>query len=363
LTFITVALHTKERALVRIESIKIKGFRNFRSTVTLDELADINVLHGENNSGKSNVIDAIELAFTLLGDLAMHQWPDRQFEKWLGLRPSDVFPIERPEGSAEFVMRVALDRTEEAHIADTTGTHGLRSVGSIELELLLARSNGTWRWASTVLPSHGRNTDAVIARTIKRGAPPYASEESMAFLALPRLRSAYGGPHGREVVPAWALEALIDSHDARDTKKHQLWQRFNDIVVAGLRDVIGEGPVVPRFDPRTERVLLEHHTASGPIVCERLGGGVQRIIAMAGALLASSAHIVAIEEPEADLHHGMQLRLRDMFRRIVTDELGPKQLLLVSHSPVFVATMHGYHFRSTAQGPKVERSAVPKVSV
>ncbi len=348
---------------MRIESIKIKGFRNLRAALSLDELADINVVHGENNSGKSNIVDAIELAFSMLGDLAMHQWPDRQFEKLLGLRPSDVFPVEALDGSMEIVLRVALDPNEGAHIADTTGTLALRSGGSVELELLLARSNATWRWASTVKPSYGRATDAVVARTIKRGVPPYATDDSMAFVALPRLRAAYGGHNGREVVAPWLLEALLDAHDARDAKKHRLWQRFNDVVVAGLRDVIGEGQVVPRYDPRTEKVLLEHHTPAGPIACERLGGGVQRVIAMAGSLLASSAHIVAIEEPEADLHHGMQLRLRDIFRRIIADELGPKQLLLVSHSPVFVATMHGYQIRSTPQGPRIERSTAAKVSV
>ncbi len=348
---------------MRIESIKIKGFRNLRSAVALEELADINVIHGDNNVGKSNVIDAIELAFSLLGDLAMHQWPDRQFEKLRGLRPTDVFPTDALDGSAEIVLRVALDADEGAHIADSTGTLALRSGGSVELELLLARSNGTYRWASTVKPSYGRATDAVVARTIKRGVPPYPSEDSTAFIALPRLRAAYGGATGREVVPAWLLEALLDAHDARDAKKHRLWQRFNDVVVAGLRDVIGDGQVVPRYDARTEKVLLEHHTATGPVVCERLGGGVQRVIAMAGSLLASSAHVVAIEEPEADLHHGMQLRLRDIFRRILADELGPKQLLLVSHSPVFVATMHGYQLRASAQGPRIERSAAAKVSV
>lgn len=348
---------------MRIESIKIKGFRNFRSAISLDELADINVIHGENNSGKSNVIDAIELAFALLGDLAMHQWPDRQFDKLLGLRPSDVFPIDALDGSVEILLRVQLDPDEGAHIADTTGTLALRSGGSVELELLLARSNASFRWASTVKPSYGRATDAVVARTIKRGAPPYASDASTAFVALPRVRGAYGGQHGREVIPLSLLEQLLDSHDSRDVREHRLWQRFNDVVVAGLRDVIGEGQVVPRYDPRTEKVLLEHHTPAGPVSCDRLGGGVQRVMAMAGAMLASKAHILAVEEPEADLHHSMQLRTRDIFRRIIADELGPRQLLLVSHSPVFVATMHGYQVRSSAQGPKVERSTATRVSV
>jgi hypothetical protein len=347
---------------MRIDSIRVKGFRNFRQSVTLDELADINVLHGENNTGKSNLVDAIELAFALLGDLAMHQWPDRQMEKLLGLRPIDVLPVEAQEGSVEIVLRVSLDPAEGEHIADTTGTLALRSGGSVELELLLARSAGTFRWNSSVRPSYGRSTDAVVARTIKRGAPPY-KDDSCAFLSMPSLRSAYGGAEGRDAVPQETLAALLDSHDARDAKEHRLWQRFSDVVVAGLREHLGEGQVRPRYEPRTERVALELHSPNGAVPIERLGGGVQRVIAMAGSLLVSKAQIVAIEEPEADLHHALQLRLRDIFKRIIADELGPKQLLLVSHSPVFVATSHGYLLRSTTNGPRIERSTAAKSSV
>jgi hypothetical protein len=202
---------------MRIDSIRVKGFRNFRQPVSLEELTDINVLHGENNTGKSNLIDAIELAFALLGDLAMHQWPDRQMEKLLGLRPIDVFPVEAQEGSVEIVLRVSLDPAEGEHIADTTGTLALRSGGSVEIELLLARSANAFRWNSSIKPSYGRNTDAVVARTIKRGAPPY-KDDSCAFLSMPSLRSAYGGAEGRDTVPQGVLAALLDSHDARDAK-------------------------------------------------------------------------------------------------------------------------------------------------
>jgi hypothetical protein len=348
---------------LRIDSIRLRGFRNLRQAIALEEMADINVIHGENNVGKSNLVDAIELAFALLGDLAMHQWPDRQMEKLLGLRPVDVLPVEAPEGTMELTLRVKLDPAEGEHIAETTGAQTLRSGGSVELELILARSAGAFRWHSVVTPSYGRATDAVVARTIKRGPPPYKSEDACAFLSMPSLRSAYGGPTGRDVVSQALLTTLLDAHDARDAREHKLWQRFSDVVVAGLRDSMGEGQLVPKYDPRSERVTLELHSPSGAIPVERLGGGVQRVIAMAGSLLASKAQIVAIEEPEADLHHSLQLRLRDIFKRIIADELGPKQLLLVSHSPVFVATSHGYAVRNSPQGPRIERSSSAKPHV
>jgi hypothetical protein len=347
---------------VRIDSIRVKGFRNFRSPVSLDELAAVNVIHGENNVGKSNLVDAVELAFLLLGDLAMHQWPDRQMEKLYGLRPVDIFAVEDPEGSAEVVLRVHFDADEGAHIADTTGVLALRARGAVELELLVARSGGTFRWASTVKPSYGRPVDAVVARTVKRGSPPHREDKS-AFLSLPKLRAAYGGETGRDVLSQGLLRSLLDAHDARDAREHRLWQRFNEIVVGGLKDFLGDGQLLPRYDPRTERVVLELHSGAGAIPIERLGGGLQRVLAMTGQLLATDAQIVAIEEPEADLHHGLQLRLREVFKRIVADEIGPKQLLLVSHSPVFVATMHGYQLRNGAQGARVERTTAPKVSV
>ena len=46
---------------MKLRSFSVQGFKNFEQEVRLDELGDINVIHGENNVGKSNLLQAIDL--------------------------------------------------------------------------------------------------------------------------------------------------------------------------------------------------------------------------------------------------------------------------------------------------------------
>jgi predicted ATPase len=55
---------------MKIERFEVKGFKNLRQNVVLDDLAGVNVIHGENNVGKSNLLQAMDLFFWLLGELA-----------------------------------------------------------------------------------------------------------------------------------------------------------------------------------------------------------------------------------------------------------------------------------------------------
>ncbi|MBK6534710.1 MAG: AAA family ATPase [Deltaproteobacteria bacterium] len=52
---------------MKIERFEVKGFKNLRQSAVLDELAGVNVIHGENNIGKSNLLQAMDLFFWLLG--------------------------------------------------------------------------------------------------------------------------------------------------------------------------------------------------------------------------------------------------------------------------------------------------------
>jgi AAA15 family ATPase/GTPase len=53
-------------AVVLIKELSIKGFKNLTDRVMFAELGRINVIHGENNVGKSNVLEAMHLLFELL---------------------------------------------------------------------------------------------------------------------------------------------------------------------------------------------------------------------------------------------------------------------------------------------------------
>src|SRR5262245_22034561 len=52
---------------MQLRSFKVQGFKNFRQPVVLEDLGPINVLHGANNVGKSNLLQAIELFFVVIG--------------------------------------------------------------------------------------------------------------------------------------------------------------------------------------------------------------------------------------------------------------------------------------------------------
>src|SRR4051812_25023641 len=54
---------------MRLEWFEVQSYKNFRAPVRLADLGRFNVLHGDNNVGKSNLLEAIGLLFVALGAL------------------------------------------------------------------------------------------------------------------------------------------------------------------------------------------------------------------------------------------------------------------------------------------------------
>jgi AAA15 family ATPase/GTPase len=51
---------------MRLSSFRVRGFKNLTREVVLEDLGPVNVLHGPNNVGKSNVLQAMQMFFRLL---------------------------------------------------------------------------------------------------------------------------------------------------------------------------------------------------------------------------------------------------------------------------------------------------------
>ncbi len=344
---------------MRLEGLRIKGFRGFRDGITFESFDALNVISGENNIGKSNVLAAIELAYLLLGDVAMHQWPDRQIEKMLGLKPSDIFTVDTSEGTVEFHLQFSFDTAELASLEASTGLEYFREKTHVEIEIILHRSAGMYRWASAIRPSFGRSADNQIAKMATYGLAGAKSEER-AFSILPVHRAPMGQESSSAILPQKILVPLLECKESHDLLRRGRWLRFNDAVNM-MRDVLGKGDVVPSLDA-TGKVLLHIVNPSGAIPVERAGAGAQRTLAIIAMLTTSPTPIMAIEDPEVGLHHSLQIRLRDVFRRLVADHDLPGQIFVTSHSPVFIASIHGYALRHGMDGPRAERSFVPQVS-
>jgi hypothetical protein len=89
-----------------------------------------------------------------------------------------------------------------------------------------------------------------------------------------------------------------------------------------------------------------------------LGTGVQQLAALLGHLLMANASIIAIEEPELNLRYTLQVRLRDLLRRVIGTQAGPSQVFLASHSPAFEVGDTFYAMRPTPQGPTLDKRPV-----
>jgi predicted ATP-dependent endonuclease of OLD family len=115
--------------MIRVKSVQIKGFRGIREGAVRD-FADVNLLVGRNNSGKSTVVEAIHR----LASAVSNNSPDP-----IGRR-SEVWSLVRGEnGLVPSEIWYKLDQTQPISIAVDLGTPD--SVDSERIALTLPGRN------------------------------------------------------------------------------------------------------------------------------------------------------------------------------------------------------------------------------
>jgi AAA15 family ATPase/GTPase len=89
---------------MQLKKFSVKGFKNFQTELTLENMGAIVVIHGENNVGKSNLLESMQLFFQLLLVQKFEQstpitWikkvPFSELEEQ-GFYPGDLFNLEIP---------------------------------------------------------------------------------------------------------------------------------------------------------------------------------------------------------------------------------------------------------------------------
>lgn len=88
---------------MHLSRLSVRGYKNLTREIVLDGLGAVHVLHGENNVGKSNVLESLSLLFHLLsstidprGTLPLGRWCDlapETFATTTGLELADVFNL------------------------------------------------------------------------------------------------------------------------------------------------------------------------------------------------------------------------------------------------------------------------------
>jgi hypothetical protein len=357
---------------MRLRSFEVRGFKNLTQSVKLEGLGPINVIHGPNNVGKSNLLQAIRLFFYFVGIRLGEELP---FEveggvpvtqadfKAVGLEPTEIFNLEKPTP----ITLTAEIETELGELAQAgldpmrLPVERVRIMMKLHYDGMLVKyqlqsfvfANGADAVSSMgTLGSKRREFVRQFVRFLSRNLSfRTQTVDRFALIGIDRLSD-------QEL----AL-ALYDAKESAELEEARRWERFLD-AMSSFRDILGEGTFIVTYDRKASKASLSYQTSFARIPLRLLGSGIQQIVSLIGHLLMTNATLVAIEEPELNLRYTLQERLRDVFsQKLVGVPGGLSQLFLTSHSPAFESGPHFYLMEPTSEGPRISAHKVEQARV
>lgn len=380
---------------MRLRWFEVEGYKNVRTRLRLDELGDINVLHGDNNVGKSNLLEAIGLFFLLVralreearggpglrerytrrarraADAVTGRSAARSFDYFatLGFPPDDIFDLHgaRPiRLSAQVELQSGdLDTEDPAWMGQPIEL--ALGLERREDELLITLVHAARADGVTLSSEGGEAANDDLARVLdrigpRRGpagpAPRFAliraDRTVLTEIASPRLGDS-APLETREPLPRELGLALHDAEIATGPQRER-FDRFAD-ALGRFRSLFGEGQWRMIYDRRAERAELSFEGREGRVPLRLMGSGIQQIAVLLARLLVTSADVVAVEEPELNLRWAAQHQLREALAAIAGARGGPSQMFVTSHSPAFEFAPIFYLIERTPEGPSVSRRA------
>jgi AAA15 family ATPase/GTPase len=356
---------------MQLKNFTVKGFKNFQTELVLENLGAIAVIHGENNVGKSNVLEAMQLFFQLLRVQEPNQTVHKTWGQKLrfseleeqGFYPSDFFNLEIP---APIEINVTFTiQPEELERADI---QPLLPSSEVQMALQLKHIHADldyqitkYQFADGTDVTHPEATAeqktyaARFATFLAQRFILKTKEKTnrFALIRLDRRISQAEIEAVRRVIPQALSLQLYDAKESPEPSHYKKWELFVK-TMHKFNDVLGPGEFVVLFNRHTSRANLAFQSPSTRIPIDLLGSGIQQIVALIARMLMSNANFVAIEEPELNLRYTLQLRLREIFKDIIEAPVGPQQLFLTSHSPAFEFGKHFYAMRQINGLPTLE---------
>jgi predicted ATP-dependent endonuclease of OLD family len=361
-----------------ISEFKIDNFRSLRN-IHLKDMRPVCIFHGENNSGKSNILAAIEAILraktiiedpgvvddatatgkpTLAKQVSFHQGMLRGFADNFRFGSKDPIP---------FLLSLTFENSELAankgvleQIESEAKSKGAKSLAFDDEHKKIIRIQGELKFVDE------DTCEAITHRVDLNGDYILFQLDEPSF--IPSLEGSKAvSLADRAKVVADILNAITDSFQLIGTHRTMRAEKLNineppsDFLTPGTfkrslfrlatnRDTYDSfkqikelfnaepfffGDISFAVDPKTGEVEIMIEKATTRLPLNRMGSGLQQILFLIANIVHNSRRMIGVEEIELNLSPTGQKRIFETLKSIVYQSHLINQVLVTSHSPYF----------------------------
>lgn len=309
--------------MARIRTFTIEKFRQFEKPVTL-ELKPITVLIGANNSGKTTVLQALNV-FQYCLETCLTTETNAQGKGKLALKSQNIGPDE----FGRLPVATPTDLWPQGKAANSTIRLAavFESGGQLTFEITLSYN------LFNIKPIAGqvRNLDALLRSTSVRMIPVFSGllPKEEYLLAAARLDRERAQRHG-EIVRNMLLVLKKDHKRRYQLLLDTLRQLYPDVSLdVEYDEELGRRAMSAKIDSAYRDSVL---TKDRDLIVA--GSGLHQAVQIMAGILQPEATTILLDEPDAHLHARLQERLMQILADLTeSDHL---QFVLATHSPILL---------------------------
>ncbi|EQL51431.1 AAA family ATPase [Helicobacter pylori] len=332
-----------------IQSVRIKNFKNFKDT-TIDGFTKLNIITGENNAGKSNLL---EVLYCLVGK-SMHPCTNI-LEIYDNIR-KEPLTIE-----SKNLMFYGLDTEKEIQIITT-----LDNNQTLDLQIKFIASEYQNTIESQIIPTveHAQEFSRLNFTLKKNNKEIYNDYLNIAripnFPPIPN-QSSYNRqfknfePNQSQKLLPFESAAIITPSDVarkRDVINPNAIHIMNPNIIQAVRKILDDNQLEKRlnqslnqFDKNIQAIRfnannqlkLEVKNIKEKVPLSMFGDGLMKYLHIMSAFIANNATTIYIDEVENGLHFSrMRLLLEKIIDFINNNKDRNLQVFMTTHSQEFV---------------------------
>jgi predicted ATP-dependent endonuclease of OLD family len=331
---------------LKISTFKVDNYRSLKQ-ITLDNLGNLNILIGKNSSGKSNILEAMNMFFS-------------EFEPVKGTTVGlDEYLWNKESNNKPIVFEVTIDLTGDQLMglsaedqAFLNASFGKALPPTLKITRSLLNVQGVWKTNSIIWGPLTLVKDDLPQITPAPRFEPAGMDRVLRILSaimkdkfrlVGTNRDVKGGDRFRTTILDESVQSRLwniqQSTSPRDEEKYSnLESAFSDVTSF-------------RLDSAQARQMVKKGNKRFPLGLE--GGGIQGTtnLLFTALIETDSSIIMGIEEPENHGHPELQRKLSKVIQKLAHD----RQIFITTHSPVFLnTTQDGTTWMVTVQDGQTE---------